>query len=544
MDACVDDARRAIDARDRDAFGAALAQLESQVEHVAGRRQQGIFFTAPDVTRYIVAWCVCHAVADQLLNPQLSERLDAAIASGEDGIQILVRHLRQLSGKDVEQARAAISGLVILDPTCGGGAFLMEAVRCVSQLAREVDAEVQAEQFIGCDIREAAVLACRQAVALELAWAGHDYAHALHTSADTIWVADATRTLAPPRTPTVVVGNPPYVRAPATSADPALRSRACRNLCAWVLEQALAAAQPGARTGFVVPVSTICTDAFQTLRDVWDTRFTKAWVSHYDTIPSTLFAGIVQRLSIVLGQLGDEGRACEWHTTGFRKWSAKERDSLFTSIRYTDASEHRLSGSLAKIGTSLERALLDTLFMYEPISRWHAANATESPQLWYKRRWSYFLLFVNFIPAMFDADGNPREPTEFKPIPVAPGSDPRVMLALYNSSLFYWFFTVFGDNRNVNRREIAGFPVPDFSPNTRAVLGDLADELMETLHANSELRTCTYRTIGTIRNTYFRQGPTKPLLDRIDACLAEAYGMTAEQLDFVCQFESAYRLAR
>jgi hypothetical protein len=64
---------------------------------------------------------------------------------------------------------------------------------------------------------------------------------------------------------------------------------------------------------------------------------------------------------------------------------------------------------------------------------------------------------------------------------------------------------------------------------------------MEALRACAEVRTCTYRSVGTIRNTYFRQGMTRPVLDRIDRELARAYGMSADELEFVLGFERRFR---
>jgi hypothetical protein len=100
---------------------------------------------------------------------------------------------------------------------------------------------------------------------------------------------------------------------------------------------------------------------------------------------------------------------------------------------------------------------------------------------------------------------------------------------------------VFTDNRNVNRRDLAAFPLPELAPELATTLAQLGGELMESLHACAEVRRCTYRSVGTIFNTYFRQGATRPVLDRIDRELAAAYGMSGDELEFVLGFERRFR---
>jgi hypothetical protein len=234
----------------------------------------------------------------------------------------------------------------------------------------------------------------------------------------------------------------------------------------------------------------------------------------------------VQRLTIVLGSVDDH--AGRWCTTTMRSWRADEREQLFSRLHYVPLPPHRVGGSLPKVGSEMEADLLDRLFQFPPIKRLLTKDSERG--FWYKRRWSYYLLFLNFIPPMLDEHGDERLPTEFKWVGVTDDVDPLAILAAYSSSLFYWYFTVFADNRNVNRRELDNFPFPNLSPQAHNELAALGNELMVSLRENSELRTCTYGSIGTIQNTYFRQAGTQPVIDRIDACLARCYGLTDEQL--------------
>jgi hypothetical protein len=200
-----------------------------------------------------------------------------------------------------------------------------------------------------------------------------------------------------------------------------------------------------------------------------------------------------------------------------------------------------VNGSIAKVGSPIERDLLDRIFQHPPAGRFHDRVSRPANRIHYKRRWSYYLLFTDFVPGVWDADGTPRMPSELKSIDVVEALDAQVLLATYSSSLFWWYFSVFTDNRNVNVRDLAAFPLPDLDEPRKARLAQLGSELSQALHACAHVRTCTYRSVGTIRNTYFQQSATRPVIDRIDRELADAYGMSTPQLEFVLGFERRFR---
>ena len=259
-----------------------------------------------------------------------------------------------------------------------------------------------------------------------------------------------------------------------------------------------------------------------------------------------LFTGVVQRVSFFEGRLraAGEDAPATWWTSRYHRWLRDERAQLLDGVRHVPMPPQRIGGSLPKIGTELECGLLDRLFAHPPAGRWfrREQGAHEAAnRVHYKRRWSYFLLFTDFVPGIWNEDGSERQPTELKSIDVDPAIDARALLAVFSSTLFWWYFSVFTDNRNVNRRDLAAFPAPDLDLARVESLAALGDELMHELHACAEVRTCTYQSVGTIRNTYFRQGLTRPVLDRIDRELADIYGMSVDELAFVLDYERRFR---
>jgi hypothetical protein len=467
-------------------------------------------------------------------------------------VELSLQLIEQLGEAPADTARSQLAELRILDPTCGAGAFLLEAARVlhVVGVALGLPNAWWAACLYGIDTSQQAVDACRTSLALlalELTGDPIVASTVLTSAHSTIVCADALDPAAWPATHAAgfdaVIGNPPYVRAPGDFAAAAPATAACGNLYAWVVERALDRLAPGGRVGIIVPVSSVCADRFEPWRQLWRDRCAAVHVSSYDTIPSTLFPGTVQRLAIWLGRRRDATDTApdQWHVTRYHKWRAAERDRLFDDVRYVPLPPQSVRGSLAKVGTDIERDILDVLFTHAPARDLFDRTGSGHNRFFYKRRWSYFLLFTNFMPDIFNADGSARAPSEFKSVDVTPDLDARVLLALYNSTLFHWYFTVFSDNRNVNQRDLAAFPFDRPTDEVARSLASLADELMQALRASSELRECTYKSIGTIRNTYFRQAATLPVIDRIDQVLARHYGFDERQLAFIQGFDREYR---
>lgn len=64
---------------------------------------------------------------------------------------------------------------------------------------------------------------------------------------------------------------------------------------------------------------------------------------------------------------------------------------------------------------------------------------------------------------------------------------------------------------------------------------------MDDLQANSARRRIQYRT-GWIEYDEFYPRNSKPIIDEIDRVLARHYDFTAEELDFIINYDIKYRM--
>ena len=156
----------------------------------------------------------------------------------------------------------------------------------------------------------------------------------------------------------------------------------------------------------------------------------------------------------------------------------------------------------------------------------------------------YFLQVLDFEPRVLDGSGKLRPPSEFKTLQFEESDYAQLVLACFNSSLFYWFMTVFSDCRHMNKREVDAFPINLKSlsdGSSKKILLKLATRLMADLKAHSISRKMKFKHDElTVQCIYPKN--SKPIIDQIDTILATHYGFTPEELDFIINYDIKYRM--
>jgi hypothetical protein len=173
-------------------------------------------------------------------------------------------------------------------------------------------------------------------------------------------------------------------------------------------------------------------------------------------------------------------------------------------------------------------------------------SRTSRHQIYYSRKVGYFLQVLDFEPRVLDGKGRRRPPSEFKGLTFGDESQAKLALCCLNSSLFYWFITVFSDCRHVNKREVDSFPINLESLSRGGVkkeLQALAAELMDDLKEHSVNRTMNFQH-DTLTVQCIYPKASKPIADKIDRVLGQHYGFTEEELDFLLNYDIKYRLGR
>jgi len=123
-------------------------------------------------------------------------------------------------------------------------------------------------------------------------------------------------------------------------------------------------------------------------------------------------------------------------------------------------------------------------------------------------------------------------------------SDAKRVGGLLNSTLFYFWFTVQGNCRNIAGPDIYNFPVGDLRSRTLASLGIVFKQLMKDLQKHSKRRVYNYEASGRVEYDEFYPDESKAIIDKIDEILGQHYGFTEEELDFIINYDIKYRMGR
>ena len=186
-------------------------------------------------------------------------------------------------------------------------------------------------------------------------------------------------------------------------------------------------------------------------------------------------------------------------------------------------------GSIAKAGIETEVSILDKLWRKENIlEKWVSDRGMF--KVFYTRKVHAFLNVLDFIPKIYDGNGNLREPSEQKTLEFNDKLFCKAVLCVLNSTLFRWFLTTFSDCRNVNRREVLKFPIELthlVDANSKALF-ELADELSINLQNTSEIREMRFNN-NLLKVQCIIPRFSKEIIDKIDQIMAQHYGFTQEE---------------
>ncbi|MDA1278080.1 MAG: Eco57I restriction-modification methylase domain-containing protein [Verrucomicrobia bacterium] len=342
----------------------------------------------------------------------------------------------------------------------------------------------------------------------------------------------------------VIIGNPPYLEYSKVN-DYKVRNyktEACANLYVFTVERSYAVISPHGRVGMIIPISIACSGAMAALREKVAKATRSVWLSHFSNRPGQLFTGAQNRLTILVTS-GRQAQPQQF-STRYHRWDAKngERDNLFAELRYQELAEDSsmFHGLLPKMGCREAAGALEKIRTGKTVEFFK--SRTGKHKVYWVRVPGYFCQFLLDPPmARPEAGGAARIRGEVNDIGFDEKSARHVVHAVLNSSTYYQFFCTYTDTRHINPSDVSEFPLDltSFSNETKARLTDLSVKLSKGCAAH----TSQWRKSGLLIDSIDSK-PCKPILDEIDTVLAEHYGFTAEELDFILNYDIKYRLGR
>ena len=326
----------------------------------------------------------------------------------------------------------------------------------------------------------------------------------------------------------VIIGNPPYVEYRKVRKNYAIRgyeTAQCGNLYAFVMERG--ARLNSGRTGWIVPISWVSTNRMAAARQIIARAHPALWINNHADRPGALFVGVHQKLSIVLCAKGSPAI----HTTGFCRCYSKngERDHLFSTLAYVALDWD--GKVIQKFSDEVEASIFRKVAQISnPItSTFTSSQKTKDARPFYLNQ--RLMMWVKCFLA-------PKKSNEFRTYYPIQGFSPEEVSAVLNSNLFFWFWETKGDCWHLTKGDLSAFHLNlgQFADANKKTLIRLADTLERHLEENKEY-------VGTKQTDYeYYHKKSKHIIDEIDRVLAEHYGFTDEELDFIINYAIKYRM--
>jgi len=340
----------------------------------------------------------------------------------------------------------------------------------------------------------------------------------------------------------VIIGNPPYVEYPSKAVNYSVsryETLSCGNLYPFIIERCLHSIRANGRLGQIVPLPSINTNRMKAFQEMMRKCGRSLWVSNYDERPKNLFVGVDQRLSILIAsKCTDKGKQSNIFTTGINRWASVLRPYLFSKIYYTHLNNvpNYVTSLILKTSREIEASILTKWSKHKPISELLAGNSRNTSSLIAYRTAGgrYWKIFLD---RPFDT-----ESLSNKVAHLGENIDSKVVVAALSSNLFWWYYSLHFDMYNLKDYMIFGFRFNYPRDGILNSLSSLGGELIRNLKTTSETTTIESRTRGTVTSTLYVVSRSKVIIDEIDRVLAQHYGFTKEELDFIISYDLKYRM--
>ena len=335
----------------------------------------------------------------------------------------------------------------------------------------------------------------------------------------------------------IVIGNPPYVEYSKVRDTYKIKEYAtekCSNLYGYVIERSYKILNAKGLIGMIIPISAFSNSSMESLQKYFK-KFPVTYISNFHQRPAALFEGVLQRLSIFICY--KESQLKEIHSTIVFRWKVDTRNILFPSLFYTKCDQSKQDNSL-KIGHNIESGILTKYLHHTPISSLVSKSTITYNSIHYRTAGGGY--WVTILNTPFDTTSLSNKSTYFRK-----EFNSKVLSAVLNSNLFWWFYTINFDQFNFKDYMIFGFRF-NF-PTDKSIsqkLLKLSDKLEKELLENSTTYTINSKTRGSNETITYNKYLSKKTMDEIDNILADHYGFTSEELDFILNYDIKYRMSK
>jgi hypothetical protein len=338
----------------------------------------------------------------------------------------------------------------------------------------------------------------------------------------------------------VIVGNPPYVVYPSKDVPYSLsqfgyETLPAKNLYSFVFERSIRLVKKNSPVGLIVQLTVLSSGKMPLLQNMLCDRG-PVYALSFPRRPQSVFEGVEMPVAIVLSFSGSPSKVV---TSSVSRFYADERENLMTNI---SVAQHRASlhgHRIGKIGHANEIAIFEKISSFKGFVDALASKSNRG-LVFYQEACRYWLKASHRVPR-FIKNGVSMEPPHGRKLGLQDAKSAAFVASLLNSSLFYWWYSVFSDCEHVNDSLVRSFPITANWDEINWI--EIADTLINSLEADASRKTINTKQGHVIEYDEISAARSKELIDRVDRELANIYGLSDEEADFIKNYDVKYRLA-
>jgi hypothetical protein len=339
----------------------------------------------------------------------------------------------------------------------------------------------------------------------------------------------------------VIIGNPPYVEYAGVKKTYTVKdyeTEKCNNLFALCTERSYKIMNSKGYLGLIIQLSAVTTITMQPLQKFLLKNSDLIFSSFYPERPQHLFDGAHIGLTIIISTKKKE-TDLKLFTSSICRTYKENRSNLFMTLTYASNPFHKKVPYFLKAGKIIETSILSKLLTNSSINKCVSPSVNDNVISY---RTAGGMYWRTAICRRFTTTS-----TSNKTNYLLKQYSNYVIAALINSTTFWIYYAYYYDLFNFKDYMIFAFPF-SYDKADKAIIQKL-EKLGKKLMKNIDANVVTGEKYMKAKNqiAYFESFNTqiaKPVIDEIDMVLAEHYRFTDEELDFIVNFDTKYRMTR
>jgi len=346
----------------------------------------------------------------------------------------------------------------------------------------------------------------------------------------------------------VAIGNPPYVDVQAMDyLGLSFLPLSSTNLYSYILTKTYHHKSSNYKIGFIVPMSILVSDRMLEFRK----RITQAGKICFINIdstshPGTLFKNVNTQISIIVSKDSIETDS-DILMTNYYRFYADDRKLLFKNIFAYNLKNDLIKDEFyPKIQTDIEANILAKLFSKQKNIK--SSTFSKKDEIIDNENYFYYkdagnpyyrMAFANL--PFLEVNGKQQVSTTTKKIILKPNINKSIPICVFHSSLFYWFWIVYSDCYHFTIKDLERFPIDlDELRNYESQFINIYNEINKNLEKTGSIVTYQKKQ-GITRYMEYKPRYSKHMFDQVDRLLADYYGLTDEEFNFVITYDLKFR---